>query len=90
MVCPEDGGWEIMKSDLKRGRWRCFNSIFQKEIPIRGENELFSYEKRSGRRHSRLQLNQILEIVYLMLMEDSQYSTSLRNAEHNSLPESPK
>ena len=79
-----------MKNDLKRGRWRCFNSICRKEIPIRGENVLFSYEERNGRRHSRLQLNQILEKVYLVLMEDSQYSTSLRNAEHNSLPESPK
>ena len=34
MLCPEDGCGKIMKIDLKRGRWRCFNFICRKEVPI--------------------------------------------------------
>ena len=45
MVCPEERCGKTMKSDLKRGRWRCFNSIYRKEFPMRGENEFFSYKR---------------------------------------------
>ncbi len=67
MMCPSEGCGTLVESDLTRCRWRCFKKNCPKTLQIRGENRFFYYTESSGRRHSRLKLNEILEMLYLFL-----------------------
>ncbi len=67
MMCPSDGCGTLMKRDLTRCRWRCSKKNCQNTLQIRGENRFFYYTESTGRRHSRLKLNEILEMQYFFL-----------------------
>jgi len=70
LPCPGYDGstcGHLMTMDLNRFRWRCFRRACLKQLPMRGENNFFFFEEENGRRHFRLSITSIIELIWFFL-----------------------